>query len=309
MALNIRTYDKVLEDRVEELTSMRKRKAAGEDVRLFVPTGLTAVDSNGGLERGVLTIIGAATGEGKSIAKLHLMQAAAERGIRVLALDFEDPAKKTADRSLAGATGINSRKLGLLDFDEQADEQLRAALKKSKTWASKVSHCAGLLSREEATEAIQDHKGGLAMLDYAQALPDSGEGMERTIAGLAWDLNTNAQDRNRAVLAFSQVVGEVESRGARVYEKSVARDPENPDLSGYQPGPGAGDLAWSRALGQRAKCVVYLHRPGRWAKKHGVQAKDDKMLWIVAKSNFGDEGTVTLGFDGPSARLYDWKGK
>jgi replicative DNA helicase len=318
-SLRVRSFDEVLEERVEELSRMRARKAAGEDVRLFVPTGLAPLDRNGGLERGVLTVIGAATGEGKSITKLELMRGAASAGLRVLALDFEDPAKKTADRALAGPTGLNSRKLGLLDFDEQAEEQLRAALKQERSWARRVSHAAGLLTRTEVMAALEEYpECELVMLDYAQALPQGEDPtLERAIAQLGWDLNQAAQQlhpkrggRDMAVLVYSQVVAEVENRGARVYERSVQRDPENADLTGYRPGPGAGDLAWSKALGQRAKCVIYLHRPGRWARKHGVNAKDDRMEFIVAKSNFSNEGTVTLGFDGPTARLFELpKGK
>ena len=92
------------------------KKALGEELNLFIPTGLRAWDANGGLRRRILHVLGGVDGQGKSILKSHLRTAAAMKGYKVAQIDFEDPEEFTADRDFATLTHINSRSLGLGNF-------------------------------------------------------------------------------------------------------------------------------------------------------------------------------------------------
>jgi len=270
-----------------------------------VPTGLQTWDRNGGILRGILTVIGAATGEGKSIVKLQLARGAATSGHRVLCLDFEDPTGKTADRAFSQTTGINNRLLGLLDVDEFDLARLDSAVEEIRPWASKVSHQAGLIPVPDALERMREFDGDLILLDYAQAFPeDTGATMERTIARFAWEANKLAQDKNCAVVVFSQVTREVEERGYRIYERGKYRDPDKIDVSGFCPG-GLSDISWAKSLGERAKELGYIWRENRIARKLGASVKDNKMRIVWGKVNFGEEKDMVFEFDGATATIRD----
>jgi replicative DNA helicase len=282
-------------------------KARGEAVHPSVPTGLRTWDKNGGLIRGILTVLGAATGEGKSIVKLQLARGAAQSGHRVLCLDFEDPTGKTIDRAFSGVTGINNRLLGLLDIDEFDLKRLDAAAEEIRTWANRVEHQAGLVSVSTALERMRAFEGDLILVDYAQAFPeDAGTTMERTIAKFAWEANALAQKKNCAVVVFSQIIREVEDRGYRIYEAAKRREPDRIDVSGFCPG-GLSDISWAKSLGERSKELGYIWREGRIARKLGANVKDNRMRIIWGKVNFGEEKDMVFEFDGPTATIRDLK--
>ena len=271
----------------------------------FIPTGLKELDKRGGIKRGVLSLFGAATGEGKSMLKLHLMTAAAKAGHDVLVIDLEDPPERTADRTLSTATAINNARLMSLDITDKEQEQLSVATEAACEWAERIEVAEGLSTAEEAMSTINDSTAALVLIDYLQGFPEGTDSLERTIAGLCWEANQWAQKRKAAVVAFSQVTAEVEKRGLRIQEGGKRRDPAAPpDVSGFRPF-GSSDLAWCSAAGQRCKELAFLFRPGRYRKRFGEDAKDDVLELCFPKRNWGTEGAIRIGFDGAQARLYD----
>lgn len=299
------TLADALAERLKEIKSGLEAKKRGEAVHPSVPTGLRSWDKNGGILRGILTVLGAATGEGKSIVKLQLARGAAQSGHRVLCLDFEDPAGKTIDRAFSHTTGINNRLLGLLDIDDFDLKRLDAAAAEIRTWANLVEYQAGLVSAPDALHRMRSFDGDLILVDYAQAFPeDERSTMERTIARFAWEANKLAQDKNCAVVVFSQIVREVEERGYRIYERSKYRDPDKIDVSGFCPG-GLSDISWAKTLGERAKELGYLWREGRIARKLGANVKDNRMRVVWGKVNFGEEKDMLFEFDGATATIRD----
>lgn len=236
-----------------------------------------------------------------------MARGAAQSGHRVLVLDFEDPTGKTIDRAFSQVTGINNRLLGLLDIDEFDLKRLDSAAEEIRKWAGLVTHQAGLVSVPDALAAMREFKGDLILVDYAQAFPeDTGATMERTIARFAWEANKLAQEKNCAVVVFSQIIREVEERGYRIYERSKHRDPDKIDVSGFCPG-GLSDISWAKTLGERAKELGYLWREGRIARKLGANVKDNRMRIVWGKVNFGDEKDMLFEFDGATATIRDLK--
>lgn len=295
--LRFRTFAAIVSEEAHRLVDDKARADRGEDVLLQIPTGLRDLDENGGLELEVVTCIAGPTGEGKSALKLQLARAAASADHEVVSLDFEDPASKTAQRELAGETGIPAFRLGRLGFGAEDSPRILAAAAGVEAWGSRVRTHAGLLNADQVRESLDmfpDAK--LILVDYAQALPGRGGSLEREIADLAWDLSEDAQRRRRSVVIFSQTIPQIEERGSRRFERDGS-------IEGYRPGPGKMYIAWARALGERAKAVWYLFRPGRWGRKHGLQMKDNTLDIIVDKANFAKEGTTTVGWAG--GRLYD----
>lgn len=291
--------------RLAEIKDAMYRRSIGEVVTPFISTGLRSWDKNGGLLRGILTVIGAATGEGKSIVKLQLARGAAQDLHKVCMVDFEDPAGKTADRVFSGATGINNRLLGLLDIEEFDVARLEAAAAEIAGWAPRVEHHVGLVDTKRCLEIMEATDADLILIDYAQAFPeDANKTMERTIAEFAWTANELAQRKNCAVVVFSQIIREVEQRGYRIYERAKFKDPDACDVSGFCPG-GLSDVSWAKSLGERAKELGYIWRPGRIARKLGANVPDNRMRVVWGKVNFGEEKDIVLVFDGPTATIKD----
>lgn len=301
----MKTLANSINERLVEIQDAHRRKQLGEVVTPYVSTGLKTWDAEGGLLRGILTVIGAATGEGKSIVKLQLARAAAKDLNRVLMIDFEDPIAKTADRAFSQITGIDNKKIGLYKLEDKHVQQLIGASKEAGEWASSIRHMQGLLSVSVCLEAMAESDADLILVDYAQAFPeDDDKTMERTIADFALQANRLAQSKNCAIVVFSQLVREVEQRGYRAFERTRFRNPDSFDVSGFCPS-GLTDIAWAKALGERCKELDYLWRPGRVAQRLGAKVEDNRMRIIRAKANFGSEFDLVFSFDGPTATVGD----
>jgi replicative DNA helicase len=306
--VEFKTFDKVLKERGANLEDLLVRRDLGEPINLYVPTGIRKWDGNGGITRGVLTVLGGVDGQGKGIIREHLATSAARAGFRVAEFVFEDPEDKVADRWLSTATRIDSRALGLLNITSKDLEPIYASIKAAEPWSKNILFHAGLVDVSQVVESLYalDPKPDLVLVDYAQAFRAEDESMERTIAQFAWDANVFAQKFNCAVVVFSQVVKDVASRGQAAFWSARKRDPEAWDVSGFCPGPGTQDLAWSAAFGQRGRAVGYIFRPGYYERSMGKpEAKDNRIYIRWAKVNFGNSGTLEMGFDGPTARIFD----
>jgi replicative DNA helicase len=298
-------YDEVLRARLREIRSDRAAVKRGEDPRAFIPTGLRELDRRSGIKRGVLTIFGAATGEGKSILKLHLATAAAKAGHRVLMIDMEDPLERTADRTLSTFTDVNNARIAAVDLTDREEQQLARAVDDAGDWAARIDVRDGLATADEALAEIIGTDADEVLVDYLQGFPDGDGGLERTIARFCWDLNKWAQDERRAAVAFSQVTAGVEQRGLRAQENAQRRNPGAPAcIEGFRPF-GASDLAWCSAAGQRCKELGFMFRPNRYRRRFNENVKDDVLELSFPKRNWGVEGTIRIGFDGKAARLYD----
>lgn len=304
--MGIITYADIVRDRVKEIKEQRAMIARGEDPRAVIPTGLRDFDKRAGIERRILTVIGAATGEGKSIFKLFIAMEAAKLGYRVLLLDFEDPGERTADRSLSTLTNIDNARILGLELSDIEMKQIVTAAENIYEWGQNIEFHQGLINTDEALSIIDSSDADLKQIDYAQAFPESQDKtLERTISDFAWKVNKNAQENNSANIIYSQIKSSVEERGLRLYERAKGRDPDSPPfIEGFRPF-GAADLAWATALGQRGKGLGYLFRPNRYRRRFGENVKDNVMELIWPKKNFGKEGRVMVGFDGAKAKLYN----
>lgn len=294
------SYGDILKERLVELRRNKRSRDAGEPVLESLSTGLLEFDRHGGIDRSILTVIGGATGEGKSIFRQHLQEHTAKSGFTALDLSFEDPPARTADRTYANITGLNSAKIDRAD--DLMLQRLKTAYDSTKEWANRIEYHYGLKTPEQCLEIISTSKADLVQVDYAQGFPEGDRGLERTIADFAWALNADAQYNKRAVIVYSQLRSEVAQRGLRALENGRRRGVV--DISGFRP-VGAVDLAWSNALGQRAKGLGFLFRPGRLKRQFGEADPDNRLELIWPKRNFGAEGVVVVGFDAKTAKLYN----
>lgn len=299
-------YSEVLRRRHLEIAEQRAAKARGDDPRCIIPTNLREFDKRAGVKRGIMTLVGASTGEGKDMWMLHLASAAAQNGYSVEVLSMEDPTERTADRSLSTLTGINNAKMQALELDDKEVARIALAAAEAEEWGELIEWHQGAIKPGDAMKLLRASAADLRMINYLQAFPGDGESLERVIAEFCWQLNELAQTTNCAVVAFSQTnLVKVEERGLRVMEQSLRRDAAAPpNVEGFRPF-GPSDLAWCTAAGQRAKDFQVLFRPGRYLRRAGRNVADDRMEISRPKNNFGAEGKVAVGFDAKTARFFD----
>ena len=303
-------YSEFVRARYEELLEQKAARERGEDPRAIIPTGLRDYDARAGLKRGIMTLIGANSGEGKDLWMLHLMTAAAQRGFGVEVLSMEDPAARTVDRSFARETDINSAKLISADVDEKEMARVALAAAECEEWGELIEYTDEALDAREALKLMEESDADLRIVNYVQAFqPTKGQTLEETIRDFCWELNTIAKDQGCATVAFSQVNPvKVEERGQERLARMRWKNPEAPpDVEGFRP-YGVSDLAWCTAAGVRAKDLQFLFRPGRYLKREGKAVQDDRMEITRPKNNFGAEGKIVVGVDLKTARFYDLKG-
>lgn len=303
-------YSEIVRLRYEELVQQKAARERGEDVRAIIPTGLREYDARAGIKRGIMTLVAAASGEGKDLWALHLMTSAARRGYMVEVLSMEDPRERTADRSLSTITGINNARLQSAEIDEKELARVSLAAAEAEEWGELIEFHEGAITAKEAVKLMRASRADLRIVNYVQAFPGGGgETLERTIADFCWEFNSIAKESGAAAIAFSQVNPvKVEERGQERLSRSRWKNPDAPDIEGFRP-YGVSDLAWCTSAGIRAKDFQVLFRPGRYLRREGRNVEDNRMEISRPKNNFGAEGRIVIGVDLKTARFYDLEKK
>lgn len=276
------------------------RLASGERVLNHVPTGFERLDSEfGGVRIGIVTEVMAHTGDGKSAFLRQLAEGGARSGAGVLWVVGEDPEDATAERQLAGDTGIDSAQVGRLDLSGGNLDQLDLAAERAVGWAGRVLPVFQQLDVDgvlQLVDSVGDVGGtplGLVLLDYAQIFGTS-RNLEDDIARLGEGLHQRSRGRRFATVVGSQVVSDVIRRGREGWFTKR-------DISQIR--PSLGDTEWCRRLEKLTKSVWSLVRPGRWQREWGEDVADDIAELHVVKQNFGGMGWIPLGWDGPTTRF------
>lgn len=286
--------------RVAELSDLIRRKAAGEDVRTGVPSGIAALDAfSGGYSPGLLHVVGAGTGVGKSSFVLNTIKGPVAAGLPpAWVSSWEDPVDAWADRMLSSETGIPADQLRKLDVGPEVIPRLERAQKLISS--SLIDPVPGQTIREAGERVWAHHKVSpisLWALDYAEAIRP-GDGVKRGderghISNLVRFCVDFAHAAKIPVLLISQLNRDHETRGKDVLDRSKGKD-----YSGYI--PMKHQLHGSSTLEKAAKFIILLHRPGLWDRSR----QDDEMQLHVAKNNFGsDRQVISCLWDGPTTTI------
>lgn len=337
MAVELRdgdTYASWLLARAENLADLYQMRDDGLDPRVMVDCGIPEVNEAGVPERGVLTVIGAHAGHGKSAIASTFLEGAARQGYDSLGFFFEDSADMLTDRTLSklistpttvrSATDLRRLKTvngaGNLASAGEMRRVLLAVATKNAEWAGRIRIFSNKLTSAELFQRIDElytDNTALIVVDYAQIFGADGVGKEQVIDHLATELNKLAIKYNVAVLLLSQVnTGKVMERGQQALKSwrfhNRDAEPDRAAIEGFV--PMTGDLMWAPgALSQRARAVLFAFRPGPIYKELKVQRPDDTIELVFGKNNYGGTPpTVVLRWDGlttsiSSIKKYDPK--
>lgn len=305
-----RTIGQVVKSRVAQLDQILEARQRGEDAITGVPTGVAVLDRRlGGYQPGIVTIVAARPGMGKSSLMMAAADAASAAGYGVHVFAFEDAEESLADRAMARLSGVAATAIRAGDLQRGDMGKIGAAL---NTLSSRVrwrledrpSPYVDDIIRAVRRDAAE-HKTKLAIVDYVQLLrgPRSrryrAADREQEIGDIGTEFMLASRDDGIAYLIGSQLNRECERR-----------EDKRPVVS---------DMRGSGTLEERAKCVVMLYRGCEYGP--AVEGRDERARpdgstylplddeWarqlelIVEKNSNGEKGRLFATFDGPTMRV------
>ncbi len=247
---------------------------SGELQRSYTATGIDAVDElTGGLAPGVLTIVGAMPGSGKSAFIRNIAQNIAERGDGVLCFELEDTRQHAARRILARFSGLDATDLqrGNVSADERRN--IVHAINRASNQPLYVNDLAGMTAEDIVTHArafCAQHDIKVIVVDHLFEVTARGNTLGRlgeVANNTATALRNMAKDLGVSVVALTLLNRDFESRG---FDK-----------------PQINDLLYQAGKAQ-ARAVWLLKRRGY----ESGESHDKRLEVHVAKTTHGVPGVV-----------------
>lgn len=300
-----------------------ERREQGEIVSSNYSCGIQSVDESGFGERGIVSIIQAQAGEGKSTWARQLIYGAVNHGgLEPIFYPFEDPEYQIG-------VSYTAKELGVSGWDLKRGAATGSVIKNITSatnnlqWTEKCAvvpekvHHAEMLRQLDSAMAANPRRR-YAIVDYLQAFDaeDDEKSVERVVARVTWGLSEIAKKYNATIVAFSQVKPEVRARGKAIFDgymrsaqfKGEKMEPGEHLVIGFR--PNKGDGMWSSALYHYAKDIRSWWRPNHWLKEMGFQSvRDNYGLFEPTKTNFlpADMKAVKLGWGNQG--VTEWKTK
>jgi replicative DNA helicase len=298
-------YDWMLA-RATNLTEAYTKRDNGEDPKVLVDCGIQEVAAAGIPERGLLTVLAAHAGHGKSAVAAGFLEGAARQGYGAVGFFFEDPAEMLTDRTFSkylksSATDLRQLKTispnhGRLASAKEMEIVLGKVTESAKPWATRVRMFSNKMTVTALFERIEwliktVPNLALIVVDYAQIFISEDESKEHVIDVLATRLAGIARDHHLAILLLSQVnTNKVMERGQQRLRSWWFNNreaiPDRAAIEGFV--PVVGDLMWAPgALQQRARSVLFAFRPAVILNMLKVPTIDDVIELVFGKNNYG----------------------
>lgn len=289
----------VLETRFKQLGEQSDEELLG------YPTGVKRLDELiGGWQTGIVSIVAARPGHGKSSMALATQDACSAAGHGVHLFSLEDTIESYADRVTARAAhvpadNIRRRKLSVGDKENIADA-MRAKSAQKHRWI--LDRRAGL-SADEIVRTVRrkarTNQTRVVIVDYLQLVrPPKGARFGHEAVSLnLHTLADAAKNDGMAYLVLSQFNRGIEEREDR-----------HPQLS---------DLRESGTIEERAKCIIGLYRGSAYSDTPGKYDTDEQgnplsgstfarciELCVLKNSNGKAPARLLAHWDGPLTRIW-----
>jgi replicative DNA helicase len=245
----------------------------GPQSDILLRTGIDGLDDFcGGLPRGLLTILAARPGAGKTTVALNMIANMGGAGMRVLLTSLEDTAHFVGVRMLSRHAQIGSMKINRATLTREERDILASAAQgmplnnvyiddKPGRSPQAIRHMALTVQKKYGLDALfVDHLG--EMTDEEKSYASTSKNV-RLLRDLAKELDI-------PVLLVSQLNRSVESR-----------QDKRPMMS---------DLRDSGRIEEMARQIIFLYRPGYYDET----ADPFELEALIAKSSHGKTGTVQL---------------
>lgn len=232
-----------------------------------------------GIGKGDLVIIGARPGMGKTSFAMNVAVNSALRSNKAVCIfELEMTAEQLASRLLSSEALIDSTKLRSGELDDEEWAKLGHS-------AARLSGC-NILINDTAEMTVTGIKSqlrrvknlGLVVIDYLGLMQS-----EERIDNKAQEIEKITNNLKRLAKEFGVPV----ITCAQLNRSSEKRTDNRPTLS---------DLRDSGAIEQDADIVLFIYRPGEYAKDD--PEAQNKAELLIAKNRHGSQGTVKMGWLG-----------
>lgn len=294
------TIGQLVKRRLDELGKLIDSREHGDLGLTGAPTGCARLDRLvGGWQYGIVSLVAARPGMGKSSLGLATADASTKAGIGAHLFSLEDSWHAYADRAMSRASNVPAEDIRSGRFTRETMSKVTLGLNdigRRKGWL--VDNRSGITA-DEIVRSVRRHarENGtrLVLVDYVQLVKrprhhSTHEELTQVVETLA----DAAKQDGMAYVVMSQLNRGVEQR-----------QDKRPQLS---------DLRESGSLEERAKCVVGIYRgayyhsdpiPGIDYDEPGPPPHDfaSQVQLCVIKNSNGATGRVFASWDGPTLRM------
>jgi len=244
----------------------------------LIRTGIVDLDRmTGGVAKGLLTVVGALSGMGKTAFLANIYYNTAKQGNKVLFFSLEDDTHKIHMRIISRLSRVQSKRLTQyenLSFEDA--NHCRNAVKKIDFEQCYIDDSIGQTTqkiRRKVKRLIAEHGIDLVVVDHGGELVRGSDVYNKT-SDVFRELRDIALDTGVGMLVASQL------------SRSVLDNVDNI--------PAKNNLRNSGVIEEVARAIWLLHRPCYFDKS----GQDDGKLWIIIdKATHGSRGRVEVDLD------------
>lgn len=246
---------------------------------LGIPTGFSGLDNKlSGLQKGLLYVVGAPPGVGKTALTLHFAMHQAKANIPCFFLSLEMSPEQLINRLIGSSMNLNTHDLQVGNLNDEQWKRFTDGLADVRKWPLLIDANPDLtISRLRGKARRLKHQAHIQALyvDYLQLMHEPGyeRSREQEISAISRGLKLLAKELDIPVVVCAQLNRDVEKRADH-----------RPQLS---------DLRESGAIEQNADVVMFLYREDLYKEN---SERPNQCDIITAKHRNGPTGVDTLYF-------------
>ena len=296
------TIGTAVNERLAELERIADDLTSGRQSLTGVPTGVGVLDKLiGGFQRGIMTIVAARPGMGKSALGVGHADATSEAHLGVHVFSLEDSIARYADRTLARHSRVSPQEFAQARLTRDQMARITAAITRLRLRTGWILDKSTYLTADEIVRAVrrdgEKNNTASVVVDYVQLVKpfDRRAPRHEQLDEIATTFSNAAKADNVAYIVKSQLNRKLEERPDK-----------RPILS---------DLKESGALEERCKACVMLYRGAEYGPP--VEGRDYKKgtappAWgtpeseweqtielLITKNTSGAKGDLVAHWNGP----------
>lgn len=291
----------IVKRRLSQLDQIAQDRMAGRVTLTGYPTGVEKLDELlGGWQTGIVSIVAARPGMGKSSLGLATADAVSKAGFGVHLFSLEDTEAAYADRSISRTSQVPAEVLRNSTLNRGQLEDVTAGVRKLRQRTRWLVDGRSGITADEIVRSVRrrrkENETKVVIVDYVQLVrKPSRTSTHEALTEIVTALADAAKQDNIAYVVMSQLNRELEKR-----------DDKRPTMS---------DLRESGSLEERAKCIVAVYRGSTYGKpKKGVDYMPDQkcpsddefertVQLLVLKNSNGRTGHIKATWDGPTTTI------